>query len=58
MSKLDDWLNSLTVQERDQLKIPFQDVHTIGRELDKLTVSLKISNVSPVTYGLLANVKT
>lgn len=36
--------------------VPYGDLRQVLRELDRNEVAIKVSNVSPVSYGLLARV--
>lgn len=52
MRKIEQWLSV----HMDDPKITTKELHNIGRELDQNAVSVKVGNVYPITYGLMANV--
>lgn len=54
MDSLRDWIT----EEKNRDMVPFQDGYYITMELDQHIVSVKGSNVFPITYSLLANVST
>lgn len=51
MSIFQDWLNSKKIRRL----VPFEESHSIGRDLERHTVSLKASGIFPVTYSLVIN---
>lgn len=52
MRKLEKWLSF----RMEDPVITMKELYHIGRELDQNTVSIKVANVYPITYGLTANV--
>lgn len=51
---MNEWLTEESVRK----EIPFEDLFTIGRELDQNVVAIRIGDVFPITYSLVAQVKT
>lgn len=59
MRKMEKWLNLHMEEPVTSLQEMYhrgRELYNIGRELDRNEVSVKVCNVYPITYGLMANV--
>lgn len=55
MCKLEAWI----IRHREVQQYPvvsFEELYCIGRELEQYQVSVKASNIFPITHGVVANV--